>query len=106
MSLTGRPPYKGLVEVRPSRLHSLPTMELGGALTIFLAICLSCLVLLATWKRMHKGGNLPPGPTPIPFLGNLLQVATSETFKSFLAVSWALFGRAGMEAAGSGSPVG
>ncbi|XP_066494477.1 cytochrome P450 2G1-like isoform X1 [Tiliqua scincoides] len=62
-------------------------MELGGALTIFLAICLSCLVLLSAWRRMHKGGKLPPGPTPLPFLGNLLQVSTSETFKSFLAVS-------------------
>ncbi|XP_053123273.1 cytochrome P450 2G1-like [Hemicordylus capensis] len=62
-------------------------MELGGALAIFLAICLSCLLLLSAWSRMHRGeGKLPPGPTPLPFLGNLLQVATSGTFKSFLAL--------------------
>lgn len=68
-------------------------MELGGAVTIFLAICLSCLVLLSAWKKMHQGGKLPPGPTPLPFLGNLLQLKTNETFKSFMAVSrapWSL----------------
>ncbi|KAL4667464.1 hypothetical protein H8959_006153 [Pygathrix nigripes] len=49
-------------------------MELGGAVTIFLALCLSCLLILTAWKRMNKAGKLPPGPTPIPFLGNLLQL--------------------------------
>uniref|UniRef100_A0A670IR99 Cytochrome P450 family 2 subfamily G member 2 n=1 Tax=Podarcis muralis TaxID=64176 RepID=A0A670IR99_PODMU len=47
-------------------------MELGGALSIFLAICVSCLLLISAWKRMHKEGKLPPGPTPLPFIGNLL----------------------------------
>ncbi|XP_061453640.1 cytochrome P450 2G1-like isoform X3 [Rhineura floridana] len=61
-------------------------MELGGALTIFLGICVSCLLLISAWKRMHKEGKLPPGPTPLPFIGNLLQMKTSEPFKSFLAL--------------------
>uniref|UniRef100_A0A8C8SK13 Uncharacterized protein n=1 Tax=Pelusios castaneus TaxID=367368 RepID=A0A8C8SK13_9SAUR len=60
-------------------------MEAGGnAITMFLVICLSCLVLVSVWKKMHKGGKLPPGPTPLPFLGNLLQVKTDQPFKSFL----------------------
>ncbi|XP_025068850.1 cytochrome P450 2G1-like [Alligator sinensis] len=59
-------------------------MELAGAVTIFLAICISCLALASAWRRMHKGGKLPPGPTPLPFIGNLLQVRTDETFKSFM----------------------
>ncbi|XP_004441666.1 PREDICTED: cytochrome P450 2G1 [Ceratotherium simum simum] len=59
-------------------------MELGGAFTIFLALCLSCLLILIAWKRINKGGKLPPGPTPIPFLGNLLQVRTDATFQSFM----------------------
>ncbi|XP_037372511.1 cytochrome P450 2G1 [Talpa occidentalis] len=59
-------------------------MELGGAFTIFLALCLSCLFILIAWKRTQKGGKLPPGPTPIPFLGNLLQVSTEATFQSFM----------------------
>lgn len=62
-------------------------MELGGALTIFLGICVSCLLLISAWKRMHKEGKLPPGPTPLPFIGNLLQVKASDTFNSFMAVS-------------------
>ncbi|XP_034974516.1 cytochrome P450 2G1-like isoform X7 [Zootoca vivipara] len=61
-------------------------MELGGALSIFLGICVSCLLLISTWKRMYKEGKLPPGPTPLPFIGNLLQIKTSEPFKSFLAL--------------------
>ncbi|XP_002829304.3 cytochrome P450 2G1 [Pongo pygmaeus] len=59
-------------------------MEMGGAVTIFLALCLSCLLILIAWKRMNKAGKLPPGPTPIPFLGNLLQVRTDATFQSFM----------------------
>ncbi|MBZ3870894.1 Cytochrome P450 2G1 [Sciurus carolinensis] len=59
-------------------------MELGGAFTIFLALCLSCLLILFTWKRINKRGKLPPGPTPIPFLGNLLQVSPNATFQSLM----------------------
>ncbi|XP_023364013.1 cytochrome P450 2G1-like [Otolemur garnettii] len=59
-------------------------MELGGALTIFLELCLTCLTIILVWKRINKGGKLPPGPTPIPFLGNLLQVRPDATFQSFM----------------------
>ncbi|XP_042637198.1 cytochrome P450 2G1 [Orycteropus afer afer] len=59
-------------------------MELGGAFTIFLALSLSCLIILIAWKRVSKGGKLPPGPTPLPFLGNLLQVRTDATYQSFM----------------------
>ncbi|XP_007458691.1 PREDICTED: cytochrome P450 2G1-like [Lipotes vexillifer] len=59
-------------------------MELRGAFTIFLAFCLFCLLMLIAWKWTSKGGKLPPGPTPIPFLGNLLQVRTDATFQSFM----------------------
>uniref|UniRef100_A0A670ZLX4 Cytochrome P450 2G1-like n=1 Tax=Pseudonaja textilis TaxID=8673 RepID=A0A670ZLX4_PSETE len=59
-------------------------MELVGTVGVFLGICFSCLLLVSAWKRMHKEGKLPPGPTPLPFLGNILQVKTSAPFKSFL----------------------
>lgn len=59
-------------------------MALGGAFSIFMALCLSCLLILIAWKRTSRGGKLPPGPTPIPFLGNLLQVRIDATFQSFL----------------------
>ncbi|XP_008854576.1 cytochrome P450 2C70-like [Nannospalax galili] len=44
------------------------------ALFITLGICLSCLVLLALWNQRHAKGKLPPGPTPLPIIGNILQV--------------------------------
>ncbi|XP_057618121.1 cytochrome P450 2G1 [Chionomys nivalis] len=59
-------------------------MALGGAFSIFMALCLSCLLILIAWKRTSKGGKLPPGPTPIPFLGNLFQVRIDGIFQSFL----------------------
>ncbi|XP_031817500.1 cytochrome P450 2G1 [Sarcophilus harrisii] len=62
-------------------------MEFGGIITLFLALCAPCLAILIAWKHMHKAGKLPPGPTPLPFLGNLLQVRTDATFQSFLEVS-------------------
>ncbi|XP_003943230.1 cytochrome P450 2G1 isoform X4 [Saimiri boliviensis] len=59
-------------------------MGLGWAVTMFLELLLSCLLIFIAWKRMNKGGKLPPGPTPIPFLGNLLQVRTHATFQSLM----------------------
>ncbi|XP_072849437.2 cytochrome P450 2G1 isoform X1 [Pogona vitticeps] len=75
-------------------------MELGGALTAFLGTCIFCLILVSAWKRRRKTGKLPPGPTPLPFIGNLLQVKIDEPFRSFLAVSGACAGenRVGGEA--------
>ncbi|XP_012891574.1 PREDICTED: cytochrome P450 2G1-like [Dipodomys ordii] len=59
-------------------------MDLGGALTIFLVLSMSCLFILMVWSQINKGGKLPPGPTPIPFLGNVLQVRIDAFFHSFM----------------------
>ncbi|XP_062454173.1 uncharacterized protein LOC134152637 [Rhea pennata] len=57
-------------------------MELGGAVTLVLAFCLSYLLFLSLWGRKGARGRLPPGPPPLPLLGNLLQLSTSETVRS------------------------
>ncbi|XP_045217170.2 cytochrome P450 2C3 isoform X2 [Macaca fascicularis] len=51
-------------------------------LFIILVICLSCLILLSLWNRSYAKGKLPPGPTPLPVIGNILQLNTKNISKS------------------------
>ncbi|KAM4897070.1 cytochrome P450 2H1-like [Sylvia borin] len=48
-------------------------MEVLGGTTIFLLVCISCL-LFATWRNRSQKGKEPPGPTALPIVGNLLQI--------------------------------
>ncbi|XP_053117708.1 cytochrome P450 2C19-like [Hemicordylus capensis] len=50
-------------------------MDLLGSL---LVLCLSCLFVLAVRRKRAKHQNLPPGPTPLPLIGNLLQLKTKN----------------------------
>ncbi|KAM6186612.1 cytochrome P450 2C21-like [Rhynchocyon petersi] len=43
-------------------------------LSIILVICLSCLFLFSVWNKSTAKGKLPPGPTPLPIVGNILQL--------------------------------
>ncbi|XP_077192794.1 cytochrome P450 2A13-like [Paroedura picta] len=61
-------------------------MDLIGAGTIFLIICLSCLMALSTWRQMRRKRKMPPGPTPLPIIGNLLQVNLKDMHRSLLKI--------------------
>ncbi|CAM5129254.1 unnamed protein product [Natator depressus] len=62
-------------------------MDPLGAISLFLVICLSCLLLLSTWRQLQGRGEMPPGPIPLPLLGNLLQVDLSNMRKSLMKLS-------------------
>ncbi|XP_039217800.1 cytochrome P450 2A13-like isoform X2 [Crotalus tigris] len=62
-------------------------MDLLGAGTLFLAISLAGLLLLSSWQQMSRRGKMPPGPTPLPLIGNLLWVNRNNLPNSLIKLS-------------------
>nr|XP_060639617.1 cytochrome P450 2A6-like [Anolis sagrei ordinatus] len=62
-------------------------MELSEPVTLFLVICLFCIAFLSFQRKISNKGRLPPGPTPLPLIGNFLQIKSSETLKSLVKLS-------------------
>ncbi|KAM6306163.1 cytochrome P450 2H1-like [Aegotheles albertisi] len=48
--------------------------ELLEMITIFLLVCISCFLLLATWRSISQKEKQPPGPIALPIVGNILQL--------------------------------
>ncbi|KAG8537843.1 hypothetical protein GDO81_023710 [Engystomops pustulosus] len=61
-------------------------MALSIAATLLLTTGVTLLIYLIKWWHGVRQKNLPPGPTPLPILGNLLQISTSELPQSLLKV--------------------
>ncbi|KAK2098715.1 hypothetical protein P7K49_024166 [Saguinus oedipus] len=56
-------------------------------LFVVLLLCLSFLLLFSLWRQSSGRGKLPPGPTPLPVIGNILQIDVKDIGKSFSNLS-------------------
>uniref|UniRef100_A0A8C6GAF4 unspecific monooxygenase n=1 Tax=Mus spicilegus TaxID=10103 RepID=A0A8C6GAF4_MUSSI len=54
---------------------------------LVLVLTLSCLFLLSLWRQSSERGKLPPGPTPLPIIGNILQINVKDICQSFTNLS-------------------
>ncbi|XP_015350036.1 cytochrome P450 2C9-like isoform X4 [Marmota marmota marmota] len=56
-------------------------------LVVLLVLSLSCILLLSLWRQRSGRGRLPPGPMPLPILGNILQIDAKNISKSLTNLS-------------------
>ncbi|XP_018422661.1 PREDICTED: cytochrome P450 2H2-like isoform X1 [Nanorana parkeri] len=62
-------------------------MAVNVAATLLLASGVILLIYLIKWWMNVKKKDLPPGPTPLPLLGNIMQISITELPQSLVKLS-------------------
>ncbi|XP_075114981.1 cytochrome P450 2H2-like [Leptodactylus fuscus] len=62
-------------------------MAVNITVTLLLTTAVTLFIYLIKWWNRVTQKNLPPGPTPLPVLGNVLQIGTSELPQSLVKLS-------------------
>ncbi|XP_006995913.1 cytochrome P450 2A9 [Peromyscus maniculatus bairdii] len=58
----------------------------SGLLLVAILAYLSVMVFTSVWKQKFRG-KLPPGPTPLPYIGNYLQLNIKDMYSSIKELS-------------------